>query len=58
MNNSLIDLLYCQQQTQNDTTPALQVIYQPQRDHANDSLIDDIPDFDGKPELYFNRILK
>ena len=28
------------------------------RDHVNDSLIDDIPTFHGKCELYFNWILK
>ena len=54
INNSLIDLLHCQQKTQNET---LQVIHQSQRDHANDSLIDDISTFHGKPELYFHWIL-
>ena len=29
-----------------------------QQDHANHSLIDDIPAFDGRPELYFDWILK
>ena len=48
MNNSLINLLHCQQQTQNDTIHALYAIQQSQRDHANDPLIT----FDGKPELY------
>ena len=36
----------------------MQVIQQSQREHGNDSMIDDIPAFDGKPELYFNWILK
>ena len=58
MNNSLMDLVHCQQQTQNDTIRVLQAIQQSQRDHAYDSLTDDIPSFDGKPELYFSWILK
>ena len=58
MNNSLIDLLQHQQRMQNDTTHALQIIHQSQWDHANDSLIDNIPIFDGKWELYFDWILK
>ena len=36
MNNSLINLLHCQQQTQNDTIHALYAIQQSQRDHTND----------------------
>ena len=28
------------------------------RDHANDSLNDNIPTFDGKPEIYFHWIQK
>ena len=43
---------------QNDTTHSLQGIYQSQQDHKHDSLIDDIPTFNGKPELYFGWILK
>ena len=58
INNSLIDLLQCHQRVHNNTTSVLQVIHQSHQDHANDSLIDDIPTFDGKPELYFNWILK
>ena len=53
MHSSLIDLLHCQQKTQNNTICGLHVIHQSQWDHANDSLIDDIPTFDGKPVLYF-----
>ena len=58
MNNSLIDLLHCQQRMQNDATCTSQVIHQSQQDHTNVSLIGDIPTFDGKPELYFDWILK
>ena len=58
MNNSLVKLLHGQQQTQNDTTWPLQAVEQSKKDHANDSLIDDIPNFDGKPKLYFDWILK
>ena len=58
MNNSLIDMLHCQEQAQNDMTCILKVMHQSQRDHTNDSLIDDIPTFYGKLELYFNWILK
>ena len=47
MNNSLVDLLLCQQQTQNDMTHALQAIQQSLRDDTNDSLIEIIPNFDG-----------
>ena len=32
--------------------------HQSQQHHTNDSLIDDIPTFDGKPELYCDWILK
>ena len=35
-----------------------QVIHQFQEDHRNDSLIDNIPTVDGKPELYLDWILK
>ena len=58
MNNSLTNLSQYQQRTQNDTTCALHVFHQSQQDHANDSLIDDISAFHGKPELHFDRILK
>ena len=58
MNNSLIDLLHCQEQTQSDIICGIQVIHQSQRDHTNDYIIDDITTFDGKPELYFDLILK
>ena len=58
MNNLLIGLLHCHQRAQNDTSYLLQVIHQSQRDHADDSLINNIPIFDGKLELYFNWILK
>ena len=54
MNNSLIDLLQCQQRMKNETNCTLQVIHQSQWEHTNDFLIDDIPTFDGKPELYFD----
>ena len=47
MNNLYADLLHCQQRTQNKNTHALQVIHQSQRDHVSDSLIEDIPIFDG-----------
>ena len=57
-NDSLVDLLHCQQQTQNDTAHALQATQQSQRDHATDLLIDDIQSYDVKPELYFDWILK
>ena len=53
MNKSLLDLLHCQHQTQNDMTLALQAVQQSQRDYANTSLVADIPTFDGKPKLYF-----
>ena len=53
MNNVLLDLLHHQQKTQNDTTHAMQVIHQSQRDHANGSLFDNIPTFSGMPKLYF-----
>ena len=54
INNSLINVLQCQQRRQNDTTCALQVIHQLQWYQGNGSLIDDIPTFDGKPKLYFD----
>ena len=50
--------MHCQQRMQNDTTNTFQVIDQSQCDHANDSLIGDVPAFDGNPELYFDLILK
>ena len=37
---------------------ALPAIQQSQRDHVNDSLIDDIPMFNRKPKLHFDWILK
>ena len=43
---------------QNDTTQTLQVIHQSQWDFENDFYTDDIPTFDGKPELYFDCVLK
>ena len=58
VSNLLIDLLYCHQKKQNDTMYALQVIHQVQRDHANDSLIDNILTFSGKPKFHFNWISK
>ena len=54
MNNLPIDLLHHHQQKQNDTTCALQVIHQSHRYHANDSLNDTIPTFDGKPVLWLD----
>ena len=56
VNKSLIDLLHCQQKTRDDTIGALQVFHQSQKDHANASLIDNIPKSDGTPELYFDWI--
>ena len=50
MKNSLVDLLQCQQRTQDNTTYALQVTHQSQREHANNSLINDTPIFNAKPE--------
>ena len=47
MNNSL-----------NDFTCTLQATHQSWQDHANNFLVDDIPTFNGKPELYFDLILK
>ena len=61
MNNSLIDLLHCQEKIQNDTMCAFWVIHQCQGGHADDSFTDDftlILTFDSKPELNFDRILK
>ena len=52
--NLLVDLLYCQQQTQTNMTHALQAIQQPEREDVNHSWIDDIPIFDGKPKFYFD----
>ena len=51
MINSLVDLLHSWQQSQNDMNHALQAIQLSLRGHANDSLIDDILNFNGKPEL-------
>ena len=53
-----MDLLHSKQQTKHDTTHALPVIRQFQRDNAKDSLIDDISTFEGKAGLYFDWILK
>ena len=58
MNNLVIYLLHCQQQTQKDTTCLPQVTHHSQRDHPNDSLIVNITTFDGKPGLYFKWNLK
>ena len=58
MNNSKIDVLHSQQHTQENTMHALQVIHQSKKDHANDSLTDNIPTFHDKPDLYFDWILK
>ena len=44
--------------SQNDIIHAFQGIHQSQRDHANDSLNDYRPSFDGEPKLYFDCILK
>ena len=50
MNNSLVNPLHCQQKTQNYMICALQVVSnQRAREHANDSLDNDITTFDGKP---------
>ena len=58
INNSLTDLLQCQQRMQNDTIHALQAFHQPQEDHTDDSLIDDTSTLNEKPWLYFEWILK
>ena len=58
MDNSLTYLLQCQLRVKQGTTHALQCTYQPQQKLVNDSLIDDIPTFDRKPEQYFDWILK
>ena len=58
MNNSVIDLLHCQQRMQSDTTHVLQINHQSKQEHVNDPVIDDIPTFDGKPVLNFDWILK
>ena len=58
INNSLVKLLPCQQQTENYMTHTLPAIQQLQRDHANDSLIDDIQTLNGKPGLYVDWNLK
>ena len=58
IDSSLIDVLHCQLQTQNNKTCALQSIQQLKRDYSDDSLIDDIPTFDGNVKLYFIWILK
>ena len=47
---------YCKKQTQNDTIHVIQNIQWSQRD--DDSLVDHMPTFDGKSELYFYWILK
>ena len=49
VNNALIDLLHSQQQTQNDNSHTMAAIQEAQLMHPNDSLIDDIPPFDGTP---------
>ena len=49
MNNSLVNLLQCQQRMQSDTTYSLQVTHQSQQDHTDDSLLGEFPTFDGKP---------
>ena len=43
---------------QKDTTHMLQVMHWSQWDYGNGSLVDDIHTFDGKPDLYFDSILK
>ena len=58
MNNTLIDFLQCHQRTQNNMTDTLQAIHKSLQDHADDSWIEDIPTFDGTPELYFDWIVK
>ena len=50
INNLLIDLLYSQQQRQNDTTCILAAIQQTQLEYENHSIIDDIPAFDRTPD--------
>ena len=51
----MIDLLHCKQ-TQNNMTHTLKAMHQLQNDHANGSLIDNIPTFNGRPELYIDQI--
>ena len=47
MSNSLIDLFYSQQQTQDDISRSLTTMQQLWLDHANHSHIQGIPIFDG-----------
>ena len=58
MDNSFIDPLHCQKKMKIDNTHALQIIHKSQREHANDSSVNDILSFDAKLELYFSQILK
>ena len=58
INNSLFYVLQHQQENQHDTTTTLWTIQQSQKDNAYDILTDEMPTFDGMPELYFNWILK
>ena len=58
MNKSLIELIYCQQKTQNNTKHILPVSHQSQGDYANDTSTNNMPMFDSKPELYFDLSLK
>ena len=58
----LKDLFKSQIQTEKEIyfkiTHALQYLLQSQRDHPNESPIDDVSSFNGKPELYFDWMLK
>ena len=55
MNNSLVKLLYFQQPTKNAMIHTLQAIQQSQRTAANNTMVDNIPAFNGKPEFYFDQ---
>ena len=46
---SISQFVKLSKQSQTDMTHALQAIHQLQRDHANDSLIDNMQTLDGKP---------
>ena len=54
MNNSLVDLLHCQWQLQNNMAHVLQAIQLSWEEHADGSLVDGMPTFEGGPESCFN----
>ena len=53
MNNSLIELLYSQQETQSKTSKTLATIQQTQLENLNDSSIEDISTFNGTQGLFW-----